>query len=221
MKFFQKAVACGLSPANILTWCSIKCMMVYGLLTGTLSLKIKAFLLGVKTGRNIRAHGPVGLIRWPGGRIYIGDNVSFISSWRRATASAIGHPVRLRVYGKGAAIIIGSGSQLTGASITARSTTITIGRNVLIGPDCVIVDSDFHAHWPPEARADNPGQEKDTPVLIGDCAWLGMRCIVLKGVTIGAGAIIGAGSVVTRDVPPNCVACGNPARIVARRDQGD
>ena len=151
-------------------------------------------------------------MRWPGGRISIGAGVHLISSWRRATASCLAWPVRLRVFGPGASIDIGEASELSGASITARSTAVRVGRKVLMAPNCVIVDSDFHAPWPPETRGTEPGLERDAPVSIGDHAWLGMQCIVLKGVTIGEGAIVGAGSVVTRDSPPRTLAAGAPAR---------
>ncbi|WP_308620480.1 acyltransferase [uncultured Desulfovibrio sp.] len=124
--------------------------------------------------------------------------------------------MRLRVFGPGAVIEIGAGAQLSGTSITARSTTVRIGRQALLAPNCVIVDSDFHAPWPPEARATEPGLERDAPVTIGDHAWIGMQCIILKGVSVGEGALVGAGSVVTADIPPRCLAAGAPARVVRR-----
>ena len=131
-------------------------------------------------------------------------------------AASLYAPVRLRVFGPGAAIEIGEGAQLSGTSVTARSQRISIGRQVLLAPNCVIVDSDFHAPWPPEARATEPGLERDAPVSIGDYVWIGMNCLILKGVSIGEGAMIGAGSVVTRDVPPFCLAAGAPARVLRR-----
>lgn len=214
MSFFQKARKAGLAPANIISWFSLEFMRIQGKTLGTARLRLKAALLGVELGRCVSAHGKVGLLRWPGGRIRIGDNVSLISSWRRATAAALAFPVRLRVFGPGAFIDIGARSQLSGTSITARSTKISIGEQVLIAPNCIIVDSDFHAPWPPQKRTVDPGYDRDRAVSIGDFAWLGMNSIVLKGVEIGAGAIIGAGSVVTRSVPANTLACGNPARVV-------
>ena len=202
MELLRKALERGLTPANVLAWASLEAMRRFGAGFGTLRLRLKARLLGVELGRGVTAHGPVGLLRWPGGSIRIGAGVSLISSWRRATASALAWPVRLRVFGPGAFIDIGEGAELSGTSITARSTAVRVGRRVLIAPNCVIVDSDFHAPWPPESRASAPGLERDAPVTIGDHAWLGMGCIVLKGVTVGEGAIVGAGSVVTRDIPP-------------------
>ncbi|MBO4300017.1 MAG: acyltransferase, partial [Desulfovibrio sp.] len=121
MKFLQKALERGLSPANILTYVSLQTLRLWGLFWGTLRLRIKARLLGVTLGKGVTAHGPVGLLRWPGGQIRLGANVSLISSWRRATAAAINHPTRLRVFGPGACIDIGSGCELSGVSITARS----------------------------------------------------------------------------------------------------
>jgi acetyltransferase-like isoleucine patch superfamily enzyme len=61
------------------------------------------------------------------------------------------------------------------------------------------------------------GQMESAPIVIGDRAWIGARAIVLKGVTIGHDAVIGAGSVVTRDVPPRAVVGGVPARELAKQ----
>ncbi|MBD5647376.1 MAG: acyltransferase [Desulfovibrio sp.] len=221
MEFFRKALARGLTPANVASWASLEAMRCFGLAFGTLRLRLKAGLLGVELGPGVTAHGPVGLLRWPGGRIRIGAHARLISSWRRATACALAWPVRLRVFGPGALIDIGEGAELSGTSITARSTAVRVGRGALIAPNCVIVDSDFHAPWPPEARATEPGLERDAPVTIGDHAWLGMQCIVLKGVSIGEGAIVGAGSVVTRDIPPRTLAAGAPAHVIRQLDPGE
>ena len=214
MNMLQKALSRGLTPSNIISYACLQVMTRWGRFFGTLRLRCKAALLGVSVGSGVTAHGPVGLMRWPGSHISIGAGASLISSWRRATAAALATPVRLRTFGPGARIDIGPGAQLSGTSITARSTAISIGRQVLIAPNCIIVDSDFHAHWPPEARATEPGMEGDRPVTIGDYAWIGLNCIILKGVAIGEGAIIGAGSVVTKDVPPHSLAVGSPARVV-------
>lgn len=216
MNILRKALQRGLTPGNVISYLSLECMRLWGVCFGTLRLRCKAALLGVSLGPGVRAHGPVGLLRWPGGSISMGAGVSLISSWRRATAASLTAPVRLRVFGPGASIEIGEGASLNGTSITARSQRISIGRHVMLAPNCVIVDSDFHAIWPPEARLTNPGYERDAPVTIGDYAWIGMNCLILKGVSIGEGAMIGAGSVVTRHVSPFCLAAGAPARVLRR-----
>lgn len=219
MNFFRKAIKYGINPANIFSWLGIRSMTGFGKIWGTTRLYAKSALFGIEIGKNVRAHGSVGLLRWPGGVIKIGDDVSIISSWRRSTAAALAFPTRLRVFGPGARIEIGKGCELNGVSITARSCPILIGCNCLVAPNCIITDSDFHAHWPAEARKNLPGYELDMGVTIGDNVWIGMRTIILKGVNIGKGAIIGAGSVVTRNIPANATACGVPAKIISIHEE--
>src|SRR5262249_4183280 len=135
------------------------------------------------------------------------------SSWRSG-ASGISGPLRLRTFSATAQIIFEEGSGMSGGSITARSKTIRIGKNTLIGTDCVIFDSDFHVAWPPDGRTSYAGDEVDAPVTIGNNVWFGARCMVLKGVTIGDNCVIAAGSIVTKSLPPNSLAAGNPAKVV-------
>jgi maltose O-acetyltransferase len=77
----------------------------------------------------------------------------------------------------------------------------------------MIMDSDFHQVWPPELR-NVYDDTQDADVIIGDNVWLGARVIVLKGVHVGENSVIAAGSIVTRSIPANAVAAGNPARVV-------
>lgn len=94
---------------------------------------------------------------------------------------------------------------------------VTIGDRTLIGPNVSI----YAAGHPiaPEDRA--TGWEYGGPIHIGNDVWLGGSCVVLAGVTIGDGAVVAAGSVVTRDVPPNTVVAGNPARVLRQITQAD
>ena len=94
--------------------------------------------------------------------------------------------------------------QLRTEIVAAQS--ITIGRDCKIARDVIIMDTDQHALPNSELVA--------RPVTIEDRVWIGARAIVLKGVTIGHDAVVGAGSVVTRDVPPGAVVGGVPARIL-------
>ncbi len=91
--------------------------------------------------------------------------------------------------------------------------SISIGHHVVISERVVLRDSDNHV------IKDEKGLELDKPVVtapivIGDHVWIGMNVIVLKGVTIGEGAIVAAGSVVNKDVPPHCLVAGVPAKVV-------
>jgi acetyltransferase-like isoleucine patch superfamily enzyme len=88
---------------------------------------------------------------------------------------------------------------------------VTIGANCHVAPDCQLTDGDFHDILDETGAPLGP---RNKPLVIEDHVWIATRTIVLKGVRIGAGSIIGAGSVVTRDVPSGSLAAGNPARVI-------
>lgn len=106
---------------------------------------------------------------------------------------------------------IGDRVGVSGSTISAAQ-QVTIGDDVLIGSGCIITDSDAH----PVRFADRLDHARTgiAPVTIEDGVFIGARCIILKGVTIGKQSVIGAGSVVAKDVPPQVVAAGNPAVVV-------
>jgi acetyltransferase-like isoleucine patch superfamily enzyme len=123
----------------------------------------------------------------------------------------------------GAVIRIGSRSQVGGRTLLDASERIEIGDDVLVSFDVLITDNDSHSLRFSERAGDvadwTEGRKDWThvaraPVRVMDKAWIGARAILLKGVTVGEGAMVGAGSVVTRDVPPWHLAAGNPARVI-------
>jgi acetyltransferase-like isoleucine patch superfamily enzyme len=87
---------------------------------------------------------------------------------------------------------------------------ITIGHHCFIGPNCGM----YTATHPLLAEERNQGLEKALPIVIGDNCWIGSGVTILPGVTIGSNAVIGAGSVVTKDIPENVIAIGNPCRVI-------
>ena len=87
---------------------------------------------------------------------------------------------------------------------------VTFGDHVFIAPNCGF----YTAGHPLDARTRNAGLEFARPITVGDNVWFGGNVAVLPGVTIGSGSVIGAGSVVSRDIPPNVVAVGNPCRVI-------
>jgi maltose O-acetyltransferase len=95
---------------------------------------------------------------------------------------------------------------------------VTIGRDVVMGPD-VVVMTISHAFDDCTVPIRLQGALPRRPVVIGDGAWIGTRVIVMPGVTIGAGSVIGAGSIVTRDIPENAIAVGNPCRVIRQRGE--
>jgi maltose O-acetyltransferase len=105
---------------------------------------------------------------------------------------------------------VGARSFVNFGAVFLDTCEIRIGEEVLIGPNVQLLG----AEHPLEAGPRRAGWESGRPIAIGDGAWLGGGAIVLPGVTIGENAVIGAGSVVTRDVPGAVVAVGNPARVI-------
>src|SRR5690606_30839742 len=142
--------------------------------------------------------------------------VVLIGAWHRApTLSIRGHAgtdgctlsssVRIEVGPEGK-LEVGKGTFLNeGARIACRR-AVTLGSNCQVGWDAIITDSDQHT------RAGLG--DATAPVVLGDFVWVGARAIILKGVTVGDGAVIAAGSVVTQNVPANTLVAGQPARVV-------
>ena len=110
----------------------------------------------------------------------------------------------------GAQIRIGSWCFANCGLVALDVVPITIGDSVQIGPNVQLLTPTHPVD--PELRRE--GWEAGAPIVIGDNVWLGGGAIVLPGVTIGANTVVGAGAVVTRDLPSNVVAAGNPTRVV-------
>lgn len=146
------------------------------------------------------------------GEIRISDNFKCNN---RVKSNSVGliQPCIFNISVANSQIIIGNNVGISGSTINA-TTSITIGDNVMIGSGCLITDTDSHPlHW--KDRLDNRNDlTAKAPIVISDNVFIGARSIILKGVTIGEGAVVGAGSVVSKDVPPYTVVCGNPAKIV-------
>lgn len=117
-------------------------------------------------------------------------------------------------FGRGNGISIGDNSGI-GVRCEVRG-PLTIGRNVMMGPEVCIMTSSHNT-----ARTDIPmnqqGHLEKKEVVIGDDVWIGRRVIILPGIKIGNGVIIGAGAVVTKDVPDYAVVAGVPAKVIKYR----
>lgn len=148
-----------------------------------------------KFGNDINIQGPI--ICFGGGTIEVGNN--FVA---RATQHL---PVEIFVASN-AFLEVGNAVFLNQGVRISCSKKISIGDNCLIADECVLLDNDFHA------SNGKPG--KMDQITLESGVWLATRVIVLRGVTIGRGSCIGAGSVVTRSIPPGCFAAGAPARVI-------
>ena len=111
-------------------------------------------------------------------------------------------------------ITIGGGSWVNFGLTALDVAPIVIGQDVLIGPNCSL----YTAIHPTEPGPRRAKWESAAPITLGDNVWLGGSVVVCPGVTIGENSIIGAGAVVTRDIPANSIAVGNPARVIRALD---
>lgn len=117
-------------------------------------------------------------------------------------------------FGTGTQLIIGDRSQL-GENLKAESDLI-LGNDVLIGPDVVMLSSS-HAFDRIDLPINRQGARPRQSIIIGDDVWIGTRVIILPGIRVGDHAIIGAGSVVTKNVPALAIVGGNPAKVIRFR----
>jgi acetyltransferase-like isoleucine patch superfamily enzyme len=120
----------------------------------------------------------------------------------------------LRTLTASARIKVGNCAGLSGAVVCAAN-SVEIGDNCLLGANVTIVDTDFHNLEPRNRRFADPDWARiSSPVRIGENVFVGANAMILKGVEIGANTVVGAASVVTRSLPANVIAAGNPARVI-------
>ena len=131
------------------------------------------------------------------GKLSIGNNVRIWSNIEKT---------RLSVF-KDATLHIGCGTYINGARITAKR-SVSIGKNCTIAPEVLIMDSDFHDLHDQNKEGISEG------VVIENNVWIANRATILKGVRIGAHAVVASGAVVTKDVEPYALVGGNPARVI-------
>ena len=169
--------------------------------------------VGVDTGLNVKLMGLPIVSRCDDSQIVIEDDV-VLCSWSRWTALGVNHAVVLRTLTPRAVLQIGRGTGISGGSFCA-AVSVHIGERCFIGADVLISDTDFHSLDDATRRAGDDWERiESAAVCIGNGVFIGARAQVLKGVHVGDGAVIGAGSVVTRSVPARHIAAGNPAVVV-------
>ena len=187
--------------------------------------RLKFTLSGVEFGKNMTAICKIYL--------YLGENVHVTIGRNCTITSGEGiNPLcrtqRAMIYAEpNARITVGNDTGMSSPCIWAK-TSITIGDNVKIGGDCILLDTDAHnLDWKIRRSTEiaSNGQTIDCasassmPIVIEDDVMIGTRSIILKGVTIGARSIIAAGSVVTKSIPADCIAGGNPAKVIKTLEQ--
>ncbi|MEB3329234.1 MAG: acyltransferase [Candidatus Sericytochromatia bacterium] len=179
------------TPAPLRTWLSLLKPGRWGTLLKNLVYARRCTSLG----------GPMAILGWPelsnDGELHIGKGLNLMSHLAR---------ISIGVYA-GAAVRIGENVVINNGTIISARCGVSIGDGTGIGYHVLILDSDGHPLAP--GRAVQEG-----PITIGKHVWLASRACILQGVTIGDGAVVATGAVVTRDVPAYSVVAGVPARVV-------
>ena len=158
----------------------------------------------IRIGKSCKFQGKVKFYRLQDSTITIGNNCIF-NSQSTSNLSGLFSPCIISTAKKGARITIGNNCGFSGTRIRAGA-DITIGNNVRCGANTYIASTDAHS--------DDYRAGKDRPIVLEDNVWLGLNVVVLKGVHIGKNSLIGANSVVTKDIPANVIAVGNPCRVI-------
>jgi len=161
-------------------------------------LRARWYLRKAQLGTRVRVWGK--LVVKADGTMIIGDRVRIASDIATTELAAV----------HGATLEIGEGTFINHGCSIAALESIRIGPGCSIGSHVVMMDNDFHSIDPALRDVLPPSR----PIVLEANVWLGVRVIVLRGVRIGEGSVIGAGSVVTRDIPPRTLAGGNPARPI-------
>lgn len=173
-------------------------------------LKIIFYSYGVSHGKNICTNnGLIKLSLRKGFKMIIGNNVTFNNYHNTGWFAK-----SFIFVGKKGVLKIGNSTGLNGVMI-ACDDSITIGDYVNIGGGTRIYDTNFHnMGWKERRDVELNGVAKTAPVIIEDDVFIGTGCIIGKGITIGARSIIAAGSVVVKSIPADCIAGGNPCKII-------
>lgn len=146
------------------------------------------------------------------GRLLLGDDVNLSG---RSCFYFMNHSAGVAEIRIGNNVFIGNGCTFSAAR------RISIGNDCLIAPGVRIHDNDGHPlDAVRRAAGEHMGPESIADVTVGDGVWIAAQAVVLKGVAIGARSVVGAGAVVTEDVPEDCIVAGNPAHVVRRISPG-
>lgn len=168
--------------------------------------------LGIIYGKDMRVCNSIYLKLRKNNQIEIGDNFSFTSGDYNPLSRNLMGAIELEDNAK---ISIGNNVGISASCLRVYD-FLSIGNNTKIGADCILLDSDGHSIDYMNRRngkTDRPNAKK-AGITIGNDVLIGTRSIILKGVEIGDRTIIGSGSVVTKSIPADCIAAGNPCKVI-------
>lgn len=182
------------------------------------------WLWNIDFGVGMEIYNKVYLSICPGAKVCIGNNFRITSG---EAFNPLCRNLRAAICAERPTTVIeiGNDTGMSSPCIWAKE-RIIIGNRVKIGGDCILMDSDAHnLDFRIRGSKERIGQiskdiltAKTSPIIIDDDVLIGTRCIILKGVTIGKCSIIAAGSIVTKSIPANCIAGGNPCKVIHMLD---
>ena len=175
--------------------------LLYAVYSPFQNLKLK--WNGVKTNGLVFTGGSLFVSRAKNSTISIGRGCRFMSK-ECGNLIGLNHRCMLSTVDS-AKLVIGDRCSFSGVAIRCFG-DITLGDNVRVGANTTIISGDAHQ--------DDPRAGKDKPINIEDNVWIGSNVMILKGVTIGRNSVVGAGSIVTKSIPENVVAAGNPCKVI-------
>ena len=185
-------------------------------------IRIYANWWGIELGKGCSFNGFCKFRRPPGSNIVIGERCRFLSSFS-SNLHGINRPCMISTLNRNSSIIIGDNSGFSG-SVICSAVSVKIGSRVLCGANTLITDTDSHSLYfserHPEHFNKKPNQKMENvgmaPVEIKDDVFLGTGVTVLKGVIIGRGTVVGANSVVSKSLPDDVIAFGQPAKVIRK-----
>ena len=166
-------------------------------------------LKGIRYGRNFTVMGKVSIVGE--GKVTIGNNF-YMTSGNHVNPISSNLQGSILTDNPKVEIHIGDNVGMSSTRMWIHD-RLEIGDNVKIGACVLLIDTDTHP-IDYKVRCQSNEGTKFAPIIIEDDVWIGAHSIVLKGVTIGARSIIGAGSVVTKSIPADCIAAGNPCKVI-------
>lgn len=177
----------------------------YNISVSTLSPVLMLFMRirGIQIS-GCKFYGKACFLRGKNTTFIVGKNCTF-RSIQESNQIGINHKCIFTTQHEGAKLTIGEKCGFSGTTIGCFK-EIRIGKNVRCGANTLITDSDWHLNDP------RSGEPK--PIVISDNVWLGYGVVVMKGVKIGENTVIGLNSVVVKDIPANCIAAGNPCKVI-------
>lgn len=167
---------------------------------------------GIQFGRGMRVCDSIRLKIGGNVHVTIGNNFTFSSGNYNSLSRNIEGAIELEANAR---ISIGDNVGISSSCLRIYD-YLTIGDNTKIGGDCILLDSDGHSLDYKNRRngkTDRPNAKK-AGITIGNDVLIGTRSIILKGVEIGDRTIIGSGSIVTKSIPADCIAAGNPCKVI-------